>query len=240
MFISIPKDFFVPVVFSDDFRYNSENDAMEYDTDYNNSENKNNRQKLQDLDYLDYRGEDSGTGLTAEYMKNLININDKRIEEQILNYSRTSLKFIDELKRANCLGSDKANIAKLINYFAKSFRDIYNNYKNLIINVSMPISASDENQIIDKYIGELEDVYNKFLGELNCKNLNYDTIEAIMDELFDNARDILREEIRNINCEIVNIRTACKSSEEVKNRFNEGERIFQKLDNEFLMEMENR
>ena len=36
MFISIPKSFFVPVLFSDKFELNSENNNMEYDTDNNN------------------------------------------------------------------------------------------------------------------------------------------------------------------------------------------------------------
>ncbi|MDY2631639.1 hypothetical protein [Clostridium sp.] len=237
MFISIPKDFFVPVVFSDDFRYNSENNSMEYDTEYSNL-NSNSRKKLQDLEYIDCRGED--TGYTAEYMEDLININDKKIQEQILNYSKSFMKFIEELKRANCLDKNGFNIGKLINYYAKAFRNLYNDYRKLIINVGMPISQSDENQIIDKYIGELEDIYNNNLKELNCKNLNYDEIEATMDTIFNNAREILKEEIRNINCELVNIRSVCKSSMEIENNFKQGENLYSKLDNEFLTEMENR
>lgn len=237
MFISIPKDFFVSVVFSDDFRYNSENNSMEYDTEYSNL-NSNSRKKLQDLEYIDFRGED--TGYTAEYMEDLININDKKIQEQILNYSKSFMKFIEELKRANCLDKNGFNIGKLINYYAKAFRNLYNDYRKLIINVGMPISASDENQIIDKYIGELEDIYNNNLKELNCKNLNYDEIEATMDTIFNNARKILKEEIRNINCELVNIRSVCKSSMEIENNFKQGENLYSKLDNEFLTEMENR
>ncbi len=235
MFISIPRDFFVPVVFSDDFRYNSENDSMEYDSDLSNSKYSFNRKMLQDLDSIGDTREDSG--FTAEYMENLININDKKIEEQILNYSKSFMKFIEELKRENCLDKNGVNIRTLINYYAKSFRNLYNNYKNLIINVSMPISSSDENQIIDKYIGELEDIYNRNIKELNCPNLNYDYIELTLNEIFDNAREIIKEEIRNINCEIVNIKSSCKKSEEVENQFENGEKIYDKLDNEFVMEM---
>ena len=60
MFISIPRDFFVPVVFSDDFRYNSENDSMECDTDLRNSKYNINRIRLQDLDSVGDTREDSG------------------------------------------------------------------------------------------------------------------------------------------------------------------------------------
>ncbi len=238
MFISIPKDFFVPVVFSDEFRYNSESNSMDYDdTDYNNSKS-NNREILQDLDYLEDRREDAG--FTVENIKNLININDKKIEEQLLNYSKSFMKFIQELKMSNCLDKNGFNIRQLMDYYAKAFRNLYNDYKKLIINVGMPISQTDENQIIDKYIGALEDIYNNNLKELNCKNLNYDNIEAIMDEIFNNAREILKEVIRNINCELVNIRSTCKSTKEIENQFNIGEKIFNKLDDEFVMEMKNR
>lgn len=236
MFISMPKEFFVPVVFSDDFRYNSANDAMEYDNDYRNE--KNNREKLHDLDYVDYSREDAG--FTAEYMENLININDKMIEKQVLNYSKSFLKLIEELKKSNCLDDKNLDVSKIINFYAKSFRDLYNDYREIINNVRMPISEADENQIIDKYIGQIEDMYNKSLQELNCKNIDYDVIEATMSQIFDDARDILKEEIRNINCALVNIRSSCKSSAEIKNEFNEGDKIYQKLDSEFFIEMQNR
>ena len=50
----------------------------------------------------------------------------------------------------------------------------------------------------------------------------------------------IKEEIRNINCELVNIRSVCKSSMEIENNFKQGENLYSKLDNEFLTEMENR
>lgn len=236
MFISIPKDFFVPVVFSDDFRYNSVNDSMEYDTDYNNSKSNTNRKMLQDLEPLDSTRSDSN--ITAEYMENLININDKKIEEQTSNYSKSFMKFIEELKEANCLDKNGVNVITLINYYAKSFRELYNKYKDLISNVTMPISSSDEDQIIDKYIGSLEDIYNRNLKELNCKNLDFDYIEPTLNEIFDDAREILKEEIRNINCDLVNIRSVCKKPEVIKNQFDMNEKTYNKLDDEFVMEIQ--
>lgn len=230
MFISIPKEFFVPVVFSEEFRYNSENDAMEYDNSYRNIINS--RENLHDFNY---RKEDEG--FTAEYMENLINIDDKLIEGQVSNFSKSFLKLIEELKSSNCLDPKKYNIKEIINFYANSFRDLYNDYKQIISGVSMPISESDANQIIDKYIGEIEDMYNKALEQLNCKSLNLDIVEGIMDDIFNNARDIIEEEIRNINCELVNVKSSCKSSEEIKNEFNESDKIYGNLDNEFLKEM---
>lgn len=236
MFISIPKEFFVPVVFSDNFRYNIANDAMEYDN-CNRSE-KNNRKSLHDLDNVDYSRADGE--FTAEYMENLINIDDKMIENQVLNYSKSFLKLIEDLKKLNCLPDNNRDVIKIVNSYAKGFRDLYNDYKEIINNVSMPISEADENQIIDKYIGEIENMYNKSLQELNCKNLDYNLIEPTINQIFDDARNILKEEIRNINCNIVNRRQSCKNSEEIKSEFNEGDKIYQKLDNEFITEMKNR
>ena len=236
MFISIPRDFFVPVVFSDDFRYNSENDCMEYDTDLSNSKYNINRRMLMDLNSEGNSREDSG--FIAEEMENLININDKKIEEQTSNYSKSFMKFIEELKEEGCLDKNGVNIKTLVNYYAKSFRELYNSYKDLISNVTMPISSSDEDQIIDEYIGKLEDIYNKNLKELNCKNLTYDYIEPTLNEIFDNAREILKEEIRNINCDLVNIRSVCNKPEVIRNEFNKNENIYNKLDDEFVMEMQ--
>ncbi|MDV4151950.1 hypothetical protein R0131_14070 [Clostridium sp. AL.422] len=232
MFISIPKDFFVPVLFNDEFRYNSESNAMEYDTGHNNAKANINRQKLQDIEYA--REE---TGFTEESLENLINIDDEKIQEQILNYSKSFLKLIEELKNANCLDSNTVDVNKLINNYAKGLRDLYYEYKNLIIEVRLPISQSDEEGIIDEFIGRLEDMYNKNLEELNCKNLNYDVIEGTMDQLFDDARDILREEISNINCELVNRKSTCKSAEEIQSSVNNTEAIYNKIDEEFIMEL---
>ena len=47
------------------------------------------------------------------------------------------------------------------------------------------------------------------------------------------------EKIRNINCDIVNIRSSCKTVEEVRNEFNTGDKIYQKIDEEFVMGMKN-
>lgn len=241
MFISIPKDFFVPVLFSDEFRYNSEDDTMEYDTEENKLNHNINRKRLQDLGAV--RGESGGDSvgdseITPEYVENLININDKKIEEQILKYSYSFIKFLDELKKANCLGNSEADIKSLVNYYANGFRKLYYQYKNLVSEFVMPISSSDEDGIIDKFIGELEDLYNKNIEDLNCKNLNLDAIDATTDEIFNNARDVLKEEIENINCEIVNKITPNKSEEEIRNAVNNADNIYKKLDEEYAMEME--
>ena len=235
MFISIPKDFFVPVLFSDEFRYNSEDDAMEYDTEESLSKQNINRKRLQNLDFT--REE---VGSTTEYMKNIININDKKIEQQIINYSNAFIKFLDELKRAKCISVSDANINNLINYYANGFRNLHDEYKNLMVDVVMPIASSDEDGIIDKFIGELENLYNKNIAALDCKNLDMNTVEATINEISDNAREIIKEEIRNINCEIVNERTSNKTAEEVKTAFDNGDKIYKMIDREFAMKMVNK
>lgn len=235
MFISIPKDFFVPVLFSENFRYNFENDAMEYESDSKESSNGFDRQKLHDLDYIDDTRQDGE--FTAEYMENMININDKRIEDQISNYTKSFMKFIGELKKANCLGKSEADSIRLINYYAKSFRDLYNNYKNLIKTIKAPIYPADAERIIDEYMGMIEDIFNKSIEELNCKNLNHDVIEAIIEEIADNAGEILREAIRNINCEFINRKISCKSKEELNDAVKRQGQIYNIIDEEYVREM---
>ncbi|MBQ6819683.1 MAG: hypothetical protein IJO26_00120 [Clostridium sp.] len=231
MFISIPKEFFVPVLFSEEFRYNRENNSMEYDSEYEKTRYVNDRKRLQDIDCRD----DDNT-ITEEYIESLINIDDKMIEEQISNYSKSFLKFIEDLKNANCIDKSKINLGELLDYYARSFRELYNNYRSLVRNISMPISKADEEGILDKYIGELEDIYNKNLQEINCKNLDYNEIENITNQMFEDARDILKEEIKNINCDIININDTCENVEVAKKDFDTSSKIFNNLDNEYIAE----
>lgn len=230
MFISIPKEFFVPVVFSEDFRYNSENDSMEYDTE----EKKVifNRDKLQDLDFINETRQEEDF---IDYYKD--NIADKDIEEQTIKYIISFVRFIDELKAANCLGKTKIESIQLINYYAKNFRELYEDYNKLISDVRMPISTADSEGLIDKYIGKLADIYNENLKELNCKNLDYDMVEKTIDNLLDDAREILKEKIRNINCRIVNKEDTCENPKDVENAFNKGENVYKAIDEEYLNEI---
>ena len=229
MFISIPKEFFVPVIFSEDFRYNTENNSMEYDTQ---EKAIINRDKLQDLDFInDTRQEEE---FIAYYKKNIA---DEDVEEQTIKYIISFVRFIDELKDANCLGKTKVESIKLINYYAKSFRDLYEDYNKLISNVRMPIYSSDKDGLIDKYIGKLADIYNENLRELNCKNLNYDMVEKTIDNLLEDAREILKEKIRNINCRLINKEVTCNNPKQVENAFNEGESMYKFIDEEFLEEI---
>lgn len=230
MFISIPKEFFVPVVFSEEFRYNSENDSMEYDTE----EKKVifNRDKLQDLDFInDTREEEE----LIDYYKD--NIANKDIEEQTIKYIISFVRFINELKAANCLGKTKTESIQLINYYAKNFRELYEDYNKLISEVRMPISQSDSEGLIDKYIGKLADIYNENLKELNCENLDYDIVEKTIDNLLDDAREILKEKIRNINCRIVNKEDTCENTEDVETAFKKGEKMYKTIDEEYLKEI---
>ena len=71
MFISIPKDFFVPVLFSEDFRYNLENNTMEYDTEMRSDMNSHiDREKIADIDYINNKNQDAE--FTTDYIDNII------------------------------------------------------------------------------------------------------------------------------------------------------------------------
>lgn len=233
MFISIPKEFFVPVLFSEDFSYNFQSDTMEYDTAVRSiTSNISNRQKLADIDFINDVRQDGE--FTTNYIEN---IKDKEVEEQLIDYIKGFMKFINELKKANCLGKSEAESVKLINYYARSFRSIYDDYVKEISNVRRPLYAADIEGFIDHYIGRLEDLYNRNLAELNCENLDYDTIEMTIDEIVNDARNILKEEIRKINCNLVNRESSCKSYNNIEKAFMKSDNIYNTIDNEFVQEM---
>ncbi len=103
MFISIPKEFFVPVLFNEDFRYNFETDSMEYDTERKTSEFSvpNSRAKLADIEYSISR---NSRGEIEEVLESeLKNVEEEIIEEQIANYVKGFMRYMEELREAGCL-----------------------------------------------------------------------------------------------------------------------------------------
>ena len=237
MYISIPKEFFVPVLFSEDFRVNLENNSMDYDTEKQKQEISNDlsRNKLLDLNSLGNRS-DSETIIIEEVLSK----EDKLIQDQILDYIKGFMMFINELKSYNCLGKDEeASSMQLVNYYAGEIKNIYNDYKNLIENIKTPLHQSDIDGIVSEYINKIENVYNQNLKRLNCQNLNYDSLEATITRIIDDARKILREQIIDINCKINNAESYCKTSKEIENKFDDSEKFFNELDNEFIKEVSN-
>lgn len=238
MFISIPKEFFVPVLFSGDFKLNNENNNMEYNYERKNVEynevlfNNVSRDYLSDTINLDKYEE---LRHDEEFTKsNFDNIKDKEIEEQIIKYIYGFMRFIKELKEANCLGNNEKESTNLVNNYARKLKDVYNMYKNEVLRVRRPLTPGDIDAFIDYYIEKISDIYNKNLAELNCKTLNYDTIEAVIDDILNDARNILREQIENLNCMLVNRRVECKSEADLNNSFKNSANLYNKIDNEFV------
>lgn len=233
MYISIPKEFFVPVLFSEDFRLNLENNSMYYDTQ-KHEENYDilSRKKLLDLDSLGNRSDNEPI-----IIEEILSEEDKLIQEQILDYVRGFMIFLNQLKSANCLGQDKESASiELVNYYAGEIKKVYNDYRNLIKSIKIPLHPSDIEGIVHEYINKIEGIYNKNLERLNCKNLNYDAIEAIMLDIIDDARKILRKQIIDINCKLNNEEESCKNYNDIENKFNNNEKFFNELDNDFVKE----
>lgn len=234
MYISIPKEFFVPVLFSEDFRLNLENNSMDYDTKQEQEiQSDLSRNKLFDLNSLGNRSDSE-----AIIIEEVLSKEDKLIQDQIIDYIKGFMMFIDELKSNNCLGKDEeASSMQLVNYYAGEIKNIYNDYKNLIESIKTPLHQSDIDGIVHEYTNKIENVYNENLKRLNCKNLNYDSLEEVIIRIIDDARKILREQIVDINCKINNEESYCKNSKEIENKFNNSEKFFSELDNEFVKEV---
>lgn len=238
MFISIPKEFFVPVLFNGDFKFNNENNNMEYNYERKNVEynevlvNNVSRNYLSDTINLD---KDEELRHDEEFTKNYFeNIKDKEIEEQIIKYIYGFMRFIEELKEANCLGNNEKESTNLVNNYARKFKKVYNMYKNEVLRVRRTLTPGDIDAFINYYIGKISHIYNENLAELNCKTLNYDSIEAVIDDILNDARNILRDQIENLNCMLVNKSVECKSSADIEALFKNSGNIYNKIDNEFV------
>ena len=236
MFISIPKEFFVPVLFNEDFRYNFETDSMEYDTERKTSEFSvpNSRAKLADIEYSISR---NSRGEIEEVLESeLKNVEEEIIEEQIANYIKGFMRYMEELREAGCLDMSERERLKLLNLYVNKFRELYNNYKNVISNIRRPLSRADIDGIIDYYIGKIEDIYNEHLASLKCENLNYDSIEKTINEIVNDAKEILREQIESLNCKLINKEEVCKGNKELEESSKYDSDIFNMMDNEFVQE----
>ena len=105
------------------------------------------------------------------------------------------MRFIRELRDANCLGNNEKESIRLVNYYARKFKDIYNMYKEEILNVRRPLTPV-QMHVVNYYINKISDIYNENLAKLNCKTLNYDSIEAVIDEILNDARKILKVRLK--------------------------------------------
>lgn len=236
MFISIPKEFFVPVLFNEDFRYNFETDSMEYDTERKTSEFSvpNSRAKLADIEYSISR---NSRGEIEEVLESeLKNVEEEIIEEQIANYVKGFMRYMEELREAGCLDMSERERLKLLNLYVNKFRELYNNYKEVISNIRRPLSRADIDGMIDYYIGKIEDIYNEHLASLKCENLNYDSIERTINEIVNDAKEILKEQIRSLNCKLINKEEVCKGNKELEESSKYDSDIFNMMDNEFVQE----
>lgn len=236
MFISIPKEFFVPVLFSEEFRYNFESNTMEYDTEETTDEEeifKNSRKRLADIDYIEDKKDTEETEEIVE--DNLKIVEDEIIEDFILRYIKEFMRYTEDLKEYRDFDCKEEEIITQLNFHVNEFRNLYNEYINLIYNTRKPLSKSDIEGIIDHYIGEIHGVYDKHLNSLNCKKIDYDHIENKTEELVNDAKDVLEHYMRELNYS--NRDDECRKYKDVGAEFEYSANIFNIADNEFTKEM---
>lgn len=239
MFISIPKEFFVPVLFSEEFRYNFESDTMEYDTEITINEDENkfrrSRAKLADLDYIEnknYRRE------TEDILsKEAKNIEDEVIEEHILRYIKGFMRYTQELREEGRLNITEEELINQLNLHVNKFKKLYQNYMSVTSNFRKQLSESDIDGMVDYYIGEIEDIYNRHLKSLNCENLNDKSIENVMNEVINDAKRVLKEHIENLNYKVINKKDKHVECEDLGNKFEYEANMYDSIDNELVKDM---
>jgi len=231
VFISIPKEFFVSVLFNEEFRYNFESNTMDYDTEIEIKEEQveSYRWKLADKEYSveSYQGNETEERLEEEIQ----NIEDKIMEEKIASYMKAFMIYIVALEES-CEKESKEEELKKANEYANRFRKIYGEYKKVISDIKEPLSDVDKESLINYYMGEFEAMYQEHLASLKCKEEDYQYISRAIDEVLEQTRRILKESINTLNDDIIRK----QNNQKVEDKFKYESEIYSKIDDEFSNE----
>lgn len=170
MFISMPKDFFVPVLFNDKFEFDLETGQMQYDT--------NKRDKI-NIDISMDRGEDASTYQlkdTEKAIKEKVNTSLTPAKKEIKNISEEEVIDIQIEVLENILIktiNDKADLCNLdkVSINGKTFKDD-----------------------LDDYLDRIEDIINQHIKKYSCGNIQNDEAdENKKAEVYKKLSDITNE-----------------------------------------------
>lgn len=230
MYISIPKEFFVPVLFNEEFRYNFQSNTMDYDTEIEIKEEQveSYRWKLADKECTE---ENCPRNKIEERQEEIQNIEDKIMEEKIASYMQAFMIYIVALEES-CEKESKEEKLKKSNEYANRFRQIYEEYRKVILDIKEPLSDADKESLVNYYMGEFEEMYQEHLASVECKEEDYQYISKAINEVLDQTRRILKESINILNDEIIRKQNNQKAEE----KFKYESEIYSQIDNEFSNE----
>lgn len=231
MFISIPKEFFVPVLFNEEFRYNFESNTMDYETESEIKEEQVESCRWRLADKEDSVEAYHGNETEEIQEEEIQNIEDKVMEEKIASYMKAFMIYIAALEES-CEGKNKEEELKKSNEYANRFRKIYDEYKKIISEIKEPLSDVDKESLVNYYMGEFEAMYQEHLGSLKCKEEDYEYISRAIEEVLEETRKILKESIDALNDEIIRK----QKNQKLEDRSKYASEIYNKIDDEFSSE----
>lgn len=223
MFIAIPKEFFVPVLFSDEFNFNVDTNRMEYNTEKNKNLNTDSRRKLFDNDGQDV--------IVQSSMRKIEKDEYDKLDEHIKHVTDI---FMMHIKKIECLKVSDDEINNSLNMHIGNFKKVYENHINMFSSMSKILTPSDIDGIVDNHVNRFIGIFEKHLKKLNCNNMTTKQIEKVLEEHIIKIKGILRKHIEKLNCSIINTSEECKLEKIIKERFIYSKPIFETIDNEFV------
>ncbi|GAB6167984.1 hypothetical protein JCM1393_04440 [Clostridium carnis] len=228
MYLAIPKDFFVPVLFSEEFNLNEDTQQMEYDSDFKNSYRSMSRSKLFDLDDTDVNEE------IKCKTRNDFNEAEEKLDAHISKFTEN---FLNHVNKVDCLKLSEGEAKNKLNMHIANFKKVYDIHIKRFEDLPEVLSPADIDGIIDNHINRFTNVFNKHLEKLNCNDFSKDVIEKLLSDHIKHMREVLRKHMEEVNSIIINRRDVCEKGIDVKNNFDNNDKIYSIIDDEFSDEM---
>ncbi|MGL5380653.1 hypothetical protein [Clostridium sp.] len=235
MFISIPKDFFVPVLFTDKFELNLENNNMEYDTQKRviDLEPSDSRKKLMDMG-------DKANNMGNKAPENKMIIKKKDISEmsseEKLNYHIEKATGIINMhfKKLDCLKLSETQKNTLRELHLSKFKKNYNMHSKIFDEFKHVLTPVEIQGLIDMHENKFIKIFNKHRDKIACLGISEDEIQKILDWHIKHFKELVMKHIKEVNCNLANKKEIEIGIKAVENNFEYMGNQLGSIDDEYI------
>lgn len=238
MFISIPKDFFVPVLFTDKFELNLENNNMEYDTQKRtvDLEPSDSRKKLMDI------GNKEKNKTNKVYENKMAvpkkDISEMSLEEKKKYHIEKATGIINmHFNKLDCLKLSETQKNKLREFHLNRFKKVYDMHEKIFDEFEHVLTPVEIQGLLDIHGNKFINVFNKHRDKIACLGLSEDEVQKILDWHINHFKELVMKHIKEVNCNLANKKEKEIGIKAVEKNFeNMGDQL-SSIDDEYINEI---